>query len=72
MANELSIWCSSCAKRVNCEEVKKRTHDGHQFGVGDLAAYQIVRAYLKPDAEPPCENYEPDEETKAKAANKTT
>ncbi len=70
MADELSIWCSSCAKRVNCEEIRNRAHDGHEFEVADLAAYQIVRAYLKPESETPCENYEPDEQTKAKSAKK--
>jgi hypothetical protein len=71
MSDELSIWCQSCAKRLNCEEVKNRTHDGHEFGVGDLAAYQIVRAYLNPTPKPPCKSYEPSEEAKAKAAKKS-
>jgi hypothetical protein len=69
MSNELSIWCQSCAKRLDCDEVKKRVHDGHQFGVGDLAAYQVVRAYLSPE---PCADYEPDEATKAKSAKKAS
>ncbi len=70
MAEELSIWCQSCAKRLSCDEVKNRTHDGHSFDVGDLAAYQIVRTYLTSQQEP-CADYEPTDEARARAAKRS-